>query len=71
MLTQVQPFNGSKTQAWLADAQAPLHCGELAAPHETLRHAHDAVPTAARHVEPGAQEPVHCPLWNEHPMLIP
>ena len=57
-------------QAWLADAQAPLHCGALASPHETLRHLHDPLPAAAPHLEPGAQEPVHSPCWNVHPMLI-
>src|SRR5262249_58693074 len=55
----------------LADAQARLHCGAFASPHETFRHSHDPVPTAAPHREPGAQEPVHRPSWNEHPMLIP
>jgi hypothetical protein len=62
--------SGSKTQASLADAQAPLHCGVLALPHEVLRHSQDAVPRATPHVEPGAQEPVHLPFLNVQPMLV-
>src|SRR5262245_1382824 len=58
-------------QVSLDDAQEPLHCGVSAAPQETLRHSQDPVPTAEPHREPGAHEPVHSPLWNSQPMLIP
>jgi hypothetical protein len=62
--------SGSKTHASLADAQAPLHCGVLALPHEVLRHSQDAVPRATLHVEPGAQDPVHLPSLNVQPVLF-
>src|SRR5262249_12899536 len=70
-LTQRQLLSsGSNTQASLADAHAPWHCGVSALPHETGRPSHDPVPTAAPHLEPGAQEPVHAPFLNVQPMLI-
>lgn len=40
-------------------------------PHAVRRHSHDPVPTAAPHLAPGAQEPVHSPCWNVQPVVIP
>jgi hypothetical protein len=57
------------TQAWSGDGHAPSHCGTSALPQDTLRHAHEPVPTAARQLEPAPHDPVHCPFSKRQAVL--
>jgi hypothetical protein len=49
------------THVLLVSAQAPLHAGASAWPHDTERHSHESDPTVEPQRMPGPQLPVHAP----------
>jgi hypothetical protein len=65
MLAQLQSVR-SKTQTSSALAQAPLHWGAEASPHEVVRHSHAPLSSAARQRPLPPQPPRHWPSSKRH-----